>query len=334
VKLAEKMERGPIFIGGLDRCGKTMLRAFLVSHPHISIPAIGSNMWTYFYGKYGALDQPEHFEKCLTALLRYKHVRFLKPDPLRIRCEFQQGPATYARLFALIQQHHAERMGKPRWGDQSGLIERYADLILRAYPDARMIHMMRDPRDRYEASLTRWTEGKARAGGATARWLYSARLARRNAAHYPDRYLIVRYEELVSSPDETLRKVCSFLHEDFDSAMLTLCGADGYRAKLLQNARAVGAASLINTAYIGRFRNHVAPGEIAFIQTFAAAEMRAFGYTPDPLLLSPAEHLRFWLIDRPLNLVRFMAWYGVELAQQNFPSLVGRMPARNKWLSS
>ena len=40
-----------------------------------------------------------------------------------------QGQPTYACLFALFQQHYAERAGKPRWGDQSGLIERYADLI-------------------------------------------------------------------------------------------------------------------------------------------------------------------------------------------------------------
>src|SRR5512133_1603979 len=44
------IERGPIFIGGPDRCGKTTLQAFLSSHPNIAIPAVGSNFWTYFYG--------------------------------------------------------------------------------------------------------------------------------------------------------------------------------------------------------------------------------------------------------------------------------------------
>ena len=47
------MQLGPIYIGGLDRCGKTTMRAFLVSHPNIAIPAVGSNMWTYFYGQFG-----------------------------------------------------------------------------------------------------------------------------------------------------------------------------------------------------------------------------------------------------------------------------------------
>lgn len=325
------MENGPIFIGGPDRCGKTMLRAFLVSHARIAIPAIGSNLWTYFYGQHGDLRRHENFEHCLAALLHYKHVRFLQPDAERLRREFWQGEPTYARLFALLLEHYAEREGKPRWGDQSGLIERYADLIFAAYPYAKMIHMIRDPRDRYEAALTRWTTGKARAGGATARWLYSARLAQRNQSKYPHRYKIVRYEEMVTAPEQTVRAVCTFLGEKFDPAMLTLQGAQGYREKLSKSAAAVGESSLINAAYIGRFRQHVPPRETAFIQTFARAEMQAFDYSPEPLAFSRGEQLRFWLIDQQTNLARLMAWYGLELLQQNFPSLAGRMPSRDKW---
>ena len=33
---ATAIEQGPIIIGGLDRSGKTLLRALLVSHPRIA----------------------------------------------------------------------------------------------------------------------------------------------------------------------------------------------------------------------------------------------------------------------------------------------------------
>jgi hypothetical protein len=112
-------QRGPIFIGGPDRCGKTTLQAFLSSHPNIAIPAVGSNYWTYFYGQYGDLSKPENFKRCLDAMLKYKHALFLKPDADRIRREFWEGEPTYARLFALFHQHYAEREGKPV-GDQTG----------------------------------------------------------------------------------------------------------------------------------------------------------------------------------------------------------------------
>jgi hypothetical protein len=319
------MHRGPIFIGGTDRCGKTTMRAFLVSHPNISIPAVGSNMWTYFYGQFGDLRQTGNFERCLQSMLRYKHVAFLQPNAERIRREFWQGEPTYARLFALFQRHHAEREGKPRWGDQTGLIERYADPIFAAYPGARMIHMLRDPRDRYEASLALWPNGKGRVGGATARWLYSAELAQRNLRRYPDRYLLIRYETMVAEPEATLRAVCAFLDEAYMPEMLTMDGAPERRARIIQGAPVDGSA-LLNPAFIGRYRQAIPPREIAFMQLHAGRAMRAHGYAPEPLAFTPAEWLRFALADWPLNLARMLSWRTMEAAQQHFPAWLGRKP--------
>ena len=80
--------KGPIFIGGLDRCGKTLLRALLVSHPRIAIPEIGSNYWTFFYKKYGDISLEENFESCLSDMSIYARVTLLNPDFDLIRREF------------------------------------------------------------------------------------------------------------------------------------------------------------------------------------------------------------------------------------------------------
>ena len=323
------MDHGPIFIGGPDRCGKTTLRAFLVSHPNISIPAVGSNLWTYFYGQYGDLSRRESFERCLDAMLHYKHVAFLKPDPDRIRREFWQGPPTYARLFALVPQHHAEGEGKPRWGDQTGLIERYADQVFAAYPDAKMIHMMRDPRDRYEASLALWPNQKGRVGGATARWLYSVGLAKRNLRKYLDRYKVVRYETMVSRPEETLREVCAFLSEEYTPAMLAMEGALDHLKKLIDGSEErPGQQGALSTAFIGRYRQAVSKYEIAFMQRYAGRDMLAYGYSLEPIHFSFAERLHFTLIDWPINLVRMLSWRSLEAIQHHFPAYLGRRPAR------
>ena len=321
------MERGPIFIGGPDRCGKTLLRALLVSHPNIAIPAVGSNYWSYFYGQFGDLARRDNFERCLAAMLRYKHARFLQPDPERIRREFWQGEPTYARLFALFHMHYAEREGKPRWGDQTGLIERYADPIFAAYPGTKMIHMIRDPRDRYEASLALHPNGKMRVGGATARWLYSIRLAERNQQRYPDRYKLVRYEPLVRQPERTLREICAFLDEEFVPAMLTMEGAPGYRAKGEHPASGGADQGAISTAYIGRFRTAIPPREIMFMQHYAGHEMAAYDYDLEPIRLSLRDQLAFSLIDWPVNLARMVAWRTIETIQHRFPAQLGRKPS-------
>lgn len=319
----------PIFIGGLDRCGKTTLRAFLVSHPNISIPAVGSNMWTYFYGQFGDLGNAENFERCLDAMLHYKHVRFLQPDAEQIRLAFQQGAPTYGRLFGIFLEQFAQREGKPRWGEQTGLIERYADIVLNAYPKGRMIHMLRDPRDRYVESLKMWPKGKGRAGGASARWLYTTALAKRNLRKYPEQYKVVRFEDLVREPEATLQDICEFIGEQYTPQMLTMSGATEHRAKLMRASGNDNNASPLTQSHIGLYHLLISKSELAFMQGIAKRSLREFGYRLDPIRFSvgAAFTYRFW--RWPSNFIRFAAWLGIEYFQQNFPETFGRKPARH-----
>jgi hypothetical protein len=323
----------PVFIGGLDRSGKTTLRAFLVSHSNIAIPAVGSNMWTYFYRQYGDLARRENFERCLADMLRYKHVAFLRPDADRIRREFFDGPPTYARLFELFLVHFAEREQKPRWGVQTGLIERYADQLFEAHPGVRIVHMLRDPRDRYEASIAKWPEGKGRAGGAVARWQYSTKLAERHQRAHPGGYLIVRFEDLVRQPEATVRAVCDFIGETFEPSMMRMHGAEKHRALLLDGDPSDRDA-ILTEDFIGRFRDTVDASDVAFIQLHAGRRMRRYGYQPDRLDLGVSGRVRFALYDWPNQLVRMAAWQTVEAAQQRLPGIVHRRPGRRMILAA
>lgn len=317
---------GPIYVGGLDRSGKTTLSAFLGSHPDIAIPAVGSNMWTYFYGRFGALAVPDNLERCLAEMVRYKHVRYLQPDVERIRDEFHLGPRTYARLFSLFLVHFAERAGKPRWGAQTGLIERYADQLFEAYPGLHIVHMLRDPRDRYEASLAAWPDGRGRAGGATARWRYSTALAEGHVRNHPGRYLIVRFEDLVHDPLGTVQEVCRFVEAPFVPSMLSMYEAPTVRAKLGQGADVTAPIELLSADHLGRFRGRIPVGELAFIQRHAGRMMRTHGYELDEVAMTLGQRWRFHTLQHPDQFARMVAWRTVEELQQRWPELVPRRP--------
>jgi hypothetical protein len=317
---------GPVYVGGLDRSGKTTMSAFLGSHPDIAIPGVGSNMWTYFFGRFGDLADPANFERCLDAMLRYKHVRYLQPDADRIRREFRAGEPTYARLFSLFLIHFAERAGKPRWGAQTGLIERYADRLFAAYPDLRIVHMLRDPRDRYEASLAAWPDGRGRAGGATARWRYSTKLAARHERTHAGRYLIVRFEDLVREPLATVQEVCRFLGAPFVPAMMSMPEAPTLRAKLQDGTISTSPDRLLSTEALGRFRGRIPEGELAFIQHYAGRLMRTYGYLPVELELTKGRWLRHHAVVHPDQFGRMVAWRTLEELQQRWPRVVPRKP--------
>jgi hypothetical protein len=310
----EKM-RSPIIIGGLDNSGKTHLRLSLSSHPEIAMTR-RSYMWTRIYNRFGELKQPENFERCLKALLNRKDVRTLQPDTERIRREFWQEEPTYGRLFALLHEHYAERLGKSRWGEQEAGIEHYTDEIFSAYPSARIIHMLRDPRNRYDEML-RTTPPKVRLGRVgvnTADWLRSARVARRNQQRYPENYLVLAYEGLVMHPEETLRKVCAFIGEDYVPAMLTLDGAIGFGERSGQGNSAELETGVVEFRLDGS--QVISSREVAFMQALARKEMTERGYAEEKVQFSPSDVLLYYGLDWPLSLMR-VAMQRIKLNRAN-----------------
>ncbi len=290
------LDRGPIFIGGLSYSGKTQLRLVLGAHPELSLTR-RTYMWDRFFGRFGDLHRTRNLDRCLATMLRDAGVRALEPDEDRIRREFLQGPATYARLFALVHRHHAERLGKRRWGEQLGFVERFADPIFAAFPTARMIHMIRDPRDRETLAATGRSPG--RVGWETARWLRSAELAERNCRRYSDGYRVVRYETLAAQPTETVRELCAFIDEAFldgmDQALasVTFAGTDAADPERRPARRSV----------------HASTADVAFVNRYARRQLPAFGYPVTEPALSPREHLSFLLVDQPVNRAAMAAWH-------------------------
>jgi hypothetical protein len=317
---------GPIYIAGLDRSGKTTIAAFLTSHPNIAIPEVGSNMWTYFYRRFGDLADQGNLDRCLDSMLRYSHVAMLEPDPERIRRELLEAPPTYARLFELFLRHFAERQGKPRWGAQTGLVERYTSELFAGHPGVQIVHMIRDPRDRYEAAVARSPRGRGGAGGATARWMMSVKLAERGRRRHPARYMVVRFEDLVLRPEETLGEVCRFLGERFVPEMLAMEGAPERRSRLLATSGSSTTDVPLSDRFIGRFRGRVPPRELAFMQLHAGRRMRAHGYEPTPIDLAARDRLRFAAVDWPSQAGRMVAWRALSRLQHRLPATFGPTP--------
>jgi hypothetical protein len=299
------MGPGPIFIGGISFSGKTILHAMLSAHPRIIVTR-HTYMWPKYYQQFGDLSRAENFERCLTAMLQDKHIRALNPNAERIRSEFWQGVPTYGRLFSLFHLHYAGQIGKSRWGEQLSFIERYADPILANYPNARMIHMIRDPRDRYKESLDHSPHRLWKVGLETANWLYSARLAERNQRQYNSSYKVVRYESVVADPEGTMREVCNFLQEDFVPAMLA--PANRIETELEGDDQAGYEHNSITQS------RKISEREIGYIQMYARNYMLANAYPLKTVQLPLKDRLRFYAVDWPANLASlgaghlFLSW--------------------------
>lgn len=301
------MKTGPVFVAGLERSGTSLLFALLASHPNLAMSR-RTNLWTYFFDQYGDLADDGNLHKCLDTMRKYKRLLVLNIDFEQLRSDFVLGRRTYGRLFSLLERQHADRLGKPRWGDKSLNTEQYADHIFEAYPDATIFHMIRDPRDRFASSQTRWKVRRGGVGAGMAEWLGSADLASHNQDRYPSNYRVVCYEALASRPVPTLQELCWFIGEEYTPAMLSMQGAEGFRDQGSNSSYGPLQVGVISTDSIGRYRQVLSAGQIAFIQATGLRQMHSFGYEQDKVELSAGGWARFFAAEMPVELGKLVGW--------------------------
>ena len=272
----------PVFIAGLDRAGKTPMRIAVERSASIAL-ARRAELWTHHHARHGDLADDTVASRAVAAILRDRHVADQVHDGARLERELLDGPRTYAHFFALIGRQHAEQAGRARWGDQTALIERSASEILDAFPHACFVHMIRDPRDRFAASLTGGGIGRGGASAACEAWLESVSLAEMHTAAHPDRYLVVRFEDLAHDPRSTLDQVLAFIGEP-----------------LLAPDAAVPVSGKL-AAGVGMYADLLPARAVALIESRCGTTMLRHRYVPDEPALGRFDRLRLTLLDRPLG---------------------------------
>jgi hypothetical protein len=137
------------------------------------------------------------------------------------------GERTERGLFAAFLRAYADKLGRPIMGEKTPAHVAHVDELLEWFPDGRVIHMIRDPRAVYVSDLRR-RQGKlrrpytwfARVPGLLPlvimlqTVLVWRRAANRHAAYarrYPNRYRLVRFEDLVRNPEPSLAGLYEFL---------------------------------------------------------------------------------------------------------------------------
>lgn len=281
----------PIFLAGVDRSGIGLLGEVLECHPDVSMTR-RTDFWAYYDGRFGDLTEARNVERGLNEMMKDPRMRLLEPNRERFRADFAQGEPTYSRLFELLQIYLMEHRGRSRWGDKSLGSERFADTILSAYPSARMIHVIRDPRDRYASQKHHRGPVRGGAGSGAALWQWSERLASSNLHRFSQRYRVIRYEDLVTDPVHCLEGIARFL--DLNQAINPW--TESIEAKPL------------TVASVDRYWRDLSATDRRFIEVTNRRGMRRWGYASDLSPLPPLDRLRFWVGVVPTRAISGIRW--------------------------
>lgn len=194
----------PIFLVGAERSGTTMLRLMLSHHPQIA----WCNEFEYAVDRIsdtGGFPELDHYYEWLEIHRIFNRTGFQIDRRLN-----------YPQLVNSFLRQKQEKTEKPIIG---ATVHRHFDKLLKIWPNARFIHIVRDPRDVSRSCIGMGWAGNVWTG--VERWVDAEQIWDKLAAHVPpERRIELKYETLISEPIQTLTPICEFIGVPFDEAIL------------------------------------------------------------------------------------------------------------------
>jgi len=307
---------GPIFIVGASRSGTAMMRSIVNGHADVLVSGEShyfDDLRVRMTGRLrGTLPDADR-KTCEDYFLALDHRPYghggdpersdMSRQELReVALERGDGADAYFEAFCLVR---ARREGKRIWGDKTPRHIFRIREIVEAYPEAKVIAMVRDPRavvasyrdwrnqggfdlekDPGHAEALEKEEARARASYdvilASLVWKGGAKAAisaRRELG--PDRVRLQGYETLVADPEGEARKLCEWLGVAFSPAMLDVPMHNSSFSSFEEKSGVKKEAA-------ERWRTRLSPREIGVVQSVCGSFMDEVGFERADVRASPA----------------------------------------------
>ena len=198
----------PIFIGGMYKSGTTLLRHLLGQNNNLY-----SGLETRWFDlKQGESDQDAIYITFLSSLLDVNEQILNK-----LFAETDKAEDCLDQLM----QYCAKKNDKPRWLEKTPGNIKHINRIFKHWPESRFVHIVRDPRDVFA--------GRKKAKGIGLNQFIDTyheffQPARDILLHGHERFLQIRYEDLIRDTNTTMSMVATFLQLELQPAMLTFSG--------------------------------------------------------------------------------------------------------------
>lgn len=288
----------PFFVVGCGRSGNTLLRRIFSQHPSVFIPpempVLGNLVRTF--RRHANLD----WEPLVAAVVSELRRALDTPLPVKGhdggRIETTRGaelgislnsvfekarvlPQERRNLACLIDLLYREYglahfPGKPLWGDKTPWNVFHLQRISKVFPRARYIFLVRDGRDCVSSYMQSLGYGERE---AAFRWRDANKICLKFFKEMPaERWVHVRYEDLVTDPEKTCRAICAFLGIEFFADMIA-SNQDVYLGDTVA-AHHASVGRSINTRSIGRWKERLSQEQLTAVTPIIDKTMQVLGY--------------------------------------------------------
>lgn len=270
----------PIFVVGCPRSGTTLLQLMLHAHPRLAVPPENRYVLPAYYrradwGDLGEAENRRALAKVITG--RGTGFRDFGLDRKAVQERIVAAPPTLGSVLETVMVCFAEAHGATRWCDKRPMYVRHVQILRRLFPDAQFVHLVRDGRSA-AASLARMTWFSGDLAQAIGTWRLAMEHARAARDALPaDTWFDLSYEQLITEPEAQLRRLCSFLAEDFDPVMLE---PGAVRDTLVPDRKTwhANAGGPLLAERTQSWREELSAGDITFLEAVAGRELCRAGY--------------------------------------------------------
>lgn len=260
-----------------------MLQYRLRNHPRISLPTGESHFIVSLYRnqeKYGELDRPQGIRQVLLAMLAQNR-SFLETDlhGLKFNADalanelHADGRDTLPAVISGLFEKNARGEGKVRWGDKTPYYVMHIPKLLEWFPDAQIVHLIRDGRDVALSLFGRRHDFHVYNTFFAAEYWesYVEKGHALGSTLPPDQYLELRYEDLLAQPENTMRRLCAFLGEAYSAELFEVASVDAPTKTPLVHKP-------LQADNAGKWRSRMTASQIRAFEGVAGKTLREFGY--------------------------------------------------------
>jgi len=281
-----------VFVSGPPRAGTTLLRFVLSAHPKITITP-ETRFIQQLFAK-GLAPQKRLSQDAMASVVQL--MRFdakLSSWPAFDLDDFLDNLSTHrgmtvGQLLDHLFQTFAEQTnsGTDYLGNKKGLYAQgYGPYTKQVFPDAKFVYIVRDPRD-VTRSVVKNLSGYSSVEAAATCSDRNRHMIRMREL-FPDDVLVVRYEDLISEPEQVCRSMCDFLGIPFDEQMLTFYKMNRDGSRLIGVTKDIHqhTTTPFNPNLIGQWKKKrcFTAKELQTIEAIARDYMNRYGYEPEAL---------------------------------------------------
>jgi len=261
----EQRDTPIVFIVGCGRSGTTLLQSLMNSHPNI----VATHECMFVLTLYPAFGRIRNWGKkdilrFVEALDLMKIFSLWSLDKKALIAELLTASefADYPLLCKMV--YYKMRKDKKKilaLIDKNPLHSIFIKKILAIFPEARFIHLVRDPRDTVNSNIKRFN--KKNTFFLARKWVGFNGKIEHMKFQIPDKVFTILYEDMIINTENVFRQLCNYLEVDYNTAIMNhdfrerLQRYEGL--KFYERAKMIHQNLLepINAANIGKWKNEM-----------------------------------------------------------------------------